>query len=54
MALTKCKIELKLSWTKHCLLAGVGLENDGADYDDNTFTIKDTKLCPCSHIICKR
>ena len=44
MTLTKCKVELKLNWTKYCVLAGVGLENDGADYNDNTLTIKDAKL----------
>ena len=44
MTLTKCKVELKTSWIKPRVLAGFGLENDGADYNDNTVTIKDTKL----------
>ena len=44
MALSNGKVELKLIWTKHCVLAGFGVENDGADYSNTIFTIKDTKL----------
>ena len=42
MPLINCKTELKLRWTKHCILASVCVENDV--YSDNIFTIKDTKL----------
>ena len=37
------KVELKLKWTKHCLLATAGVHNDNAN-SDIIFTVKDTKL----------
>ena len=42
-----CKVELKLKWTKHCILpgAGAGNVNDNDDDNDIIFTIKETKLC---------
>ena len=42
--LINLKDELKLKWAKHRVLAATGVENDGADFSNNTFTIKDTKL----------
>ena len=41
-----CKVELKLKWTKYCVLSAAG--NDNANDNNNAksiiFTIKDTKL----------
>ena len=42
--LIKCKDELKLRWSKHCILAVADAENDGADSNDIIFIIKHTKL----------
>ena len=46
MLLISCKIQLKLEWTKYCVLFPNG--NDNAKNDNNTnniiFHIKDTKL----------
>ena len=41
-----CKVELKLRWTKHCVLSVLRNENDNANADSRNiiFTIKDTKL----------
>ena len=39
-----CKVELKLTWAKHSVLASAGVENDGVDSNNVIFTIKDTKL----------
>ena len=45
MPLINCKVELKLRWTKHCVLSVAGTDNaNGNDSDNITFTIKDTKL----------
>ena len=46
MPLINCNIELKLRWTKHCVLPVVGTDNANGNNDDNNivFTIKDTKL----------
>ena len=43
--LINCKVELKLKWRKHCVLASAETENVGAD-SDIIFTIKDAKLHP--------
>ena len=47
MALINCKVEIKLKWTKYCVLSVAGTEND-ANHNNNAnniiFTIKDTKL----------
>ena len=45
--LINCKIELKLRWTKHCVLSVFVNENDNANNADSNniiFTIKNTKL----------
>ena len=41
-----CKVELKLRWTKYCLLSLAGTKNVNGNNDDNNIvlTIKDTKL----------
>ena len=45
MPLINCKINLKLKWTKYCVLSGATIENNNNDYANNIiFTIKDTKL----------
>ena len=40
-----CKIELKLRWTKYCILSVAGTDNANGNYDDNDniCTIKGTK-----------
>ena len=44
MSLNICKVELKLKWTKQCILAATGVDNGNANDNNFTFTIKDTKL----------
>ena len=44
MPLINCKIELKIKWTKHCVLAAVGSDNTNDNLNNVVFTIKDTKL----------
>ena len=39
-----CKVELKLKWTKYCVLSAAGADSDNADSNNIIFTIKDTKL----------
>ena len=45
MPLINCKVELKLIWTKYCVLSAAGADNINGNYDDNNiiFTIKHTK-----------
>ena len=42
MILINCKIELKLKWTKYCLLSAAGADNN-ANSNNIISTIKDTK-----------
>ena len=44
MPLINCKVELKLEWTKYCVLATACVENAEANSSNIIFTIKDTKL----------
>ena len=46
MSLINCKIELKLKWTKYCVLSAGGNDNtvDINDANNTIFTIKDTDL----------
>ena len=48
MPLINCKVELKLKWTKYCVLSALCFVNDNVNDNlngnDITFTIKDTKL----------
>ena len=38
------QVELKLRWTKHCVLAFPGVENNNADSNNITVTMKDPTL----------
>ena len=42
--LINCKVELKLRWTKYCVLSVAGIDNVNSNDEDNIFTVKDTKL----------
>ena len=46
MPLINCKVELKLKWTKYCVLHAVGNGNlnDNNNTNNIIFTIKDTNL----------
>ena len=45
MPLINCKVELKLKWTKYCVLSAASNDNvNNIDSDNIIFTIKDTKL----------
>ena len=44
MPLINCKVELKLKWTKYCVLFAAGADNDDANSNNIIFTTKDTKL----------
>ena len=44
MSLINFKVELKLKWTKHCVLVTGGVDNTNADLNNIIFTIKDRKL----------
>ena len=56
MILNNCKVELKLKWTKYCVLSAAGNENvnNNNNANDIIFTIKGTKLCLYSSFISKR
>ena len=43
-ALINCKIELKLKWTRYCVLSVADSDNDNANCTVIISTIKDTKL----------
>ena len=45
MSLINCKVELKLKWTKCCVLTAAGADNADSYSSNIIFTIKDTKLC---------
>ena len=44
MPLINCKVELKLKWTKYCVLSAVGAGNTDANPNNIIFAIKDAKL----------
>ena len=44
MPLVNCKVELKLKWTKYCILIAAGADNVDANSNNVIFTIKDTKI----------
>ena len=44
MLLINCKIELKLKWTKHCVLFTNGNDNDHANSNNIILATKDKKL----------
>ena len=42
--LINCKVELKLKWTKYCVLSAAGNDNvNNNDSDNISFTVKDTQ-----------
>ena len=43
MPFINCEIQLKLKWTKYCVLPAAGADNGNAN-SNIIFTIKDTKL----------
>ena len=49
MSLINCKVELKLKWTKYCVLSAAGADDVNGNVNDNIygnnviFTINDTK-----------
>ena len=44
MPLITCKVELKLKWTKYCVLSAAGNDNTNPNPNNIIFTIKDIKL----------
>ena len=44
MLLINGKVELKLKWTKYCVLSATGADNNDANSNNIILTIKDTKL----------
>ena len=44
MPLINCKVELKLIWTKYCVLSAKGNHNDNDNANNIFFTLTDTKL----------
>ena len=44
MALINCKVELKLKWTRYCVLSAGGADNANANSNSIIFTMKDLKL----------
>ena len=40
----KCKVELKLKWTKYCVLSSARNDNTSDNPDNIIFTMKDTKF----------
>ena len=42
MSLINCNVELKLKWTKYCVLSANGKDNDNPN--NITFNMKNTKL----------
>ena len=52
MPLINCKVELKLKWTKYCVLSAAGADNDNANPKNIIFTIK--IICSCCNFISKR
>ena len=45
--LTRCKIELKIKWTKHFVSSAAANDNDDANLNNISFTIKDAKFYLC-------
>ena len=44
ISLINCKVELKLKWTKDCVLCAAGADNVNANSNNIILTMKDTKL----------
>ena len=43
MPLINCKVELKLKWTKNCVLPAAGTDNGNGNRNNFIFAIKDAK-----------
>ena len=54
MPLINCKVEIKIKWTKCCVLSAAGADNDNVNCNNITFTVKDRILCPCCKFISKK
>ena len=54
MTLINCKVELKLKWTKYCILSAAGADNTIANHNNIIFTIKDKVICSCCYFISKK
>ena len=44
MPLINFKVELRLKWTKYCVLVAAGVDNADANSNNIIFTLKDKKL----------
>ena len=44
MPVINYKVELKLKWTKYCVLTAAGADNNDSNSNNIVFAIKDTKL----------
>ena len=44
MSWSNCKVELKLKWTKYCVLSAGSADNENANSNNIIFSIKVTKL----------
>ena len=44
MPLINCKVELKIKWTKYCVLSANDIDDDNDNANNIIFTIKDTRL----------
>ena len=44
MPLINCKVELKIKWTKYCVLSTNDIDDDNDNANNIIFTIKDTRL----------
>ena len=44
MPLINCKVELKLKWTKYCVLVAAGADNSNANPNIIIFTSRETHL----------
>ena len=53
MLLINCKEALKLKWAICCVLSAVGADNDNANPNNNSFTIKDKFIYSCLHFTSK-
>ena len=42
MPLINCKVELKLKWTKYCVLSAKGNDNDNDNVNNIFFALTDT------------
>ena len=48
------KVELKLKWTKYCVLTAASADDNYANYNNIFFTIKNTIICSCNNFLSKR